>query len=70
MALGGADAPICSFGDGCGTSFGWGSTKGIGGVGFHLISSFVVSGDNGLEFREFNFEGANASPGELDRWVS
>lgn len=62
MALGGADAPVFGVRERAGA--------GAGGVGFDLVALFVVCGDDGLDFGEVDFQGDDASPGELDGLVS
>ena len=46
VALGGADAPVCGVGGGCGA--------GSGGVGCELVALLVVGGDDGLEVGEID----------------
>lgn len=65
VALGGADAPACGVRGGRGARDGGGVAEGAVGVEFDLVALFVVGGDDGLELGKIDFQGDDASPGEL-----
>lgn len=70
VALGGTDAPVGGVGGGGGAGSDGGGAEGAGGLGFDLVAFLVVGGDDGLEFREVDFQGGDAAPEELDGLVS